>query len=399
MKRSLVSSNSLGTFPSPGVSKGWSSERVPHPTNNSSRRHISAAASTPFCSGRALPSKWEDAERWICSPVSGYTSTATNKSLSNPPQFQRRPKSKSGPIVPPPMGHYSSYSPAMHVLDAASVRNFLVGSPFSTGVLVPDGVSVNYSVGGDGGGGHGYLMQNGIHVRGWSDLASEDSLPSSQDEKLDENTDAENIVSHGVSRRDMATQMSPEDSTHSSPRVRSSLCPSPPSILPVVESQSDHPAKMEVREVQVDKGATIISWSKRHGSRRIKKGVPDFEDFYQSATGTCKSSWDISEAATSISKLQREEAKITAWENLQKAKAEAAIRKLEMKLEKKRAHSMDKILNKLKSAQMKVQEMRSSITTSARQDVKIPKASHKVRFFHKYVQMSSLRGCFTCHAT
>jgi hypothetical protein len=28
--------------------------------------------------------------------------------------------------------------------------------------------------------------------------------------------------------------------------------------------------------------------------------------------------------------LQREEAKITAWENLQKARAEAAIRKLEV---------------------------------------------------------------------
>lgn len=30
-------------------------------------------------------------------------------------------------------------------------------------------------------------------------------------------------------------------------------------------------------------------------------------------------------------RLQREEAKITAWENLQKAKAEAAIRKLEVR--------------------------------------------------------------------
>lgn len=29
-------------------------------------------------------------------------------------------------------------------------------------------------------------------------------------------------------------------------------------------------------------------------------------------------------------RLQREEAKITAWENLQRAKAEAAIRKLEV---------------------------------------------------------------------
>ncbi|KAK2657478.1 hypothetical protein Ddye_010530 [Dipteronia dyeriana] len=381
MKKNLVSSLSLGTFPSPGVSKGWSSERVPHPTNSSSsRRHMNAAATTPFCSGRALPSKWEDAERWICSPVSGYNSSANannynnnNCSSTSNLQFQRRPKSKSGPIVPPPMGHYS---PAK-VLDATSIRNSLVGSPFSTGVLVPDGVSVNYSVGVcGGGGGQGYLMQSGIHhVRGWSDLVSEDSLTSSQEEKLDENTDAENLVSRAVSRRDMATQMSPDDSSH----------PSPPSILLGVE---DHPAKLQVREVQVDKRATIISRSKRHGSRRIKKGVPDFEDFYQNAADTCKSAWDLSEEATSISKLQREEAKITAWENLQKAKAEAAIRKLEMNLEKKRSHSMDKILNKLKSSQMKARKMRSSI--SDRQDGKIPKASRKIRF---------LRGCFTCHAT
>ncbi|KAI4982340.1 hypothetical protein ZWY2020_022832 [Hordeum vulgare] len=47
-------------------------------------------------------------------------------------------------------------------------------------------------------------------------------------------------------------------------------------------------------------------------------------------------SFDEKERERCISKCKREEAKITAWENLQKAKAEAAIRKLEMKLEKKR---------------------------------------------------------------
>ncbi|KAJ1419131.1 Remorin, C-terminal [Sesbania bispinosa] len=62
---------------------------------------------------------------------------------------------------------------------------------------------------------------------------------------------------------------------------------------------------------------------------------------------------------TQTSGLQREEAKIIAWESLQKAKAEAAIRKLEMKLEKKRSSSMDKILNKLRRAQMKAEKMRS----------------------------------------
>ena len=102
-------------------------------------------------------------------------------------------------------------------------------------------------------------------------------------------------------------------------------------------------------------------------------------------------------------RCKREEAKITAWENLQKAKAEAAIRKLEvlfvvhmysfkclnptpwsthfryvsyeinlhiessvfqMKLEKKRSSSMDKILVKLRSAQKKAQDMRSVVSSS-----------------------------------
>lgn len=174
MKKSSVATQSLGNFPSPGAPKGWSSERVAHPTStSSSKRHISAAALTPFYSGRTLPSKWEDAERWICSPVSGYSATKT--SLHS--QFQRRPKSKSGPIVPPGTGQYS---PAMQLLDGAGVKNFMAASPFSTGVLVPNGVCVNYGVE------QGYLVQSESHVArsssvpDWSDLVSENSLPSSQ---------------------------------------------------------------------------------------------------------------------------------------------------------------------------------------------------------------------------
>ncbi|OMP02001.1 hypothetical protein COLO4_11421 [Corchorus olitorius] len=421
-KANSVSLSNLGSFPSPGGSdyrengvvvgqKGWSSERVPHPgnSNGSSRRHISASSLTPFYSGRTLPSKWEDAERWICSPVLGY---GVSKNASY--QFQRRPKSKSGPIVPPGIAFYSTGgSPSMQLLDGGgSVRNLMAGSPFSTGVLMPDGVSVHYGgrrgsdVGGDGD--HSFLLQNDGNVPrsgiipGWSDLVSESSLPSSQDEKLEEIKDAEMIISRVVSRRDMATQMSPEgSSSRSSPRERSSSsCHSPPPTLPLPaeeENNNDHPSGLDIREVQIDKGATTMTnnWSKRHGSRRIKKGtVPDIEDFYQNNTVAPALPLDITEAATSISKLQREEAKINAWENLQRAKAEAAIRKLEMKLEKKRSASMDKILSKLRMAQMKAQEMRNSM--SGKEEEQIPKASNKVTFFH--IRLRSFSSCFTCHA-
>ncbi|KAJ6736614.1 hypothetical protein OIU85_018758 [Salix viminalis] len=386
MKQNLLSSHSLGAFPSPGAAKyqeniGWSSERIPHPSSGSSRRHKSSL--TPFYSGRALPSKWEDAERWICSPVLGYG--VARSSQCHP---LRRAKSKSGPInLPPGIGYYHNCSPSMGVLDGGTGRNCMENSPFSTGVLMPNGVGFHYS-GGGGLGGQGHVERL-ASAFSRSDLASESSSSSSRGEKPEGVDDADNTVDRIVSRRDMATQMSPGGSTHSSGRGRSS---SPPSTDPVLEPQGDHPAQLEIREVQVDKRATVIRWSKSPGSRRIKSRQPDVVEFNPDAADAQSSSWDVSEEVSNFSKLEREEAKITAWESLQKAKADAAIRKLEMKLEKKRSSSMDKIMNKLRMARMKAEEMRSSM--SSRQDQQVSQKSHKI----KLARLTSLGSCFTCHA-
>lgn len=67
-----------------------------------------------------------------------------------------------------------------------------------------------------------------------------------------------------------------------------------------------------------------------------------------------------------------------------------------MKLEKKRASSMDKIMNKLRLAQKKAQEMRSSVSTN--QDHQVARTPHKAILFSRATQMGSLSGCFTCHA-
>ena len=78
----------------------------------------------------------------------------------------------------------------------------------------------------------------------------------------------------------MATQMSPEDSTCSSPRGRSSF---PPSIPPV--EQTDHPAKLKIREVQVGKRAILASSkTTRHGSRICKKGLSGVQDTKKNAS-------------------------------------------------------------------------------------------------------------------
>lgn len=168
-----------GAYTSPGtpdyseeIPKSWSSERVPLPS--SSRRHVSAAALMPFNSGRALPSKWDDAERWITSPISSYG--PVRNSVPHP---QRRAKSKSGPLGPSGLVYLSNYSPNV---EGGRAPNFMTNSPLNTGVLVPDGLSINYdamiasksSLSAEGN------IVRSTSVPGLSDLVSEASMPSSQ---------------------------------------------------------------------------------------------------------------------------------------------------------------------------------------------------------------------------
>lgn len=409
MKKSIAcSSRKSGTFPSPGtpnylnqyhssvgMQKGWSSERVPCP-NNSNRRQVmnaTGAAVLPYNNnGRTLPSKWEDAERWIFSPVSG---DGIVRSSIQP--AQRRPKSKSGPLGPPGVAYHSLYSPGMQVFDGGNAGNFVAGSPFSAGVIAADGLGIRSH------GSHGVsfpmrtepCMARSVSVHGCSEMVTQSSLPS-QDEKLDGVKDAATDISRVVSRRDMATQMSPVGSNHSSPTRKPSFSTSTPSVLPSVELQSVPSSRSETRDVQVDERVTVTRWSKKHRARNHGKSSQVVDDWRKKAADTLSSGWDVSEAGKSISKVKREEAKITAWENLQKAKAEAEIRKLEMKLEKKRSSSMDRIMNKLRSAQKRAQEMRSSVL--ANQAHQVSSNSHKVLSFRRTRQKGSLSGCFTCHA-
>lgn len=141
MIKSSTTARRTGTFPSPGtpnyphtMQKGWSSERVPlH--NNAGRRHVSTAL-LPYTHGRALPSKWEDAERWIFSPVS-----AEGPLRAAHPQPHRRPKSKSGPLGPPGSDYGSLYSPAAHAY-GGNIGQIMENSPFSAGVITADGLTI-----------------------------------------------------------------------------------------------------------------------------------------------------------------------------------------------------------------------------------------------------------------
>ena len=121
------------------------------------------------------------------------------------------------------------------------------------------------------------------------------------DEKLGGSKDAETMVSPVVSRRDIATQMSPDSNTHSSPKDRFSFPPSP--LLPTLEQQT-HSVKSEVRDVQVDKGVTMIRWSKKHGAKTTMRAPPDVEEMDKNAAEAQASSWDIAEPSKNILKYE-----------------------------------------------------------------------------------------------
>ncbi|XP_039052611.1 uncharacterized protein LOC120194358 isoform X2 [Hibiscus syriacus] len=401
VKRTSVVTRKLGAFPSPGtpnyhhyssvgMQKGWSSERVPlH--NNGGRRQGNASGLLAFNNGRTLPSKWEDAERWIFSPVSGEN--GARQSIVAP---QRRPKSKSGPLGPPGIAYYSLYSPALQMFDGGHMGNFMGGSPFCAGVIAADDLTTHSrNHGGEFTARTEPCMARSVSMHGCSEVASPPLL-SSQEKNLDVVKDAATDISRTVSRRDMATQMSPQSSTYSSPKGMPPFSTSSLSVLPITELPNVHSSKSELRDVPVDERVTMTRWSKKHrGARNTSKSSEIVDDWRKKAVDTCTSTWDVTETGQSISQIKREEAKITTWENLQKAKAEAAIRKLEMKLEKKRSSSMDKIMNKLRSAQKRAQEMRSSMLANQAQQAK---TSHMALSFRRTHRMGSLSGCFTCHA-
>lgn len=69
-----------------------------------------------------------------------------------------------------------------------------------------------------------------------------------------------------------------------------------------------------------------------------------------------------------------------------------------MKLEKKRSRTIDKIMTKLRSAENKAHEMRSSIV--AHEESPVSRTSFKAFSipFRRSWQIGSLSACFTCNA-
>lgn len=241
-----------------------------------------------------------------------------------------------------------------------------------------------------------------------------EGLEISEQEKKIENGDEEAIVDGAVSRRDMATQMYTDDheeceSFSSSPCSSVGASTPTPSrtslsdklyLLTNDDDDDDQPSNYnnnnvesleyehyEVRDVQVDKQTSTT----RRSASSEREEIQD-----NSLVSTFMEAAD-----KKFSKLEKEVSRINAWENLQKAKAEAALQKLEMKLEKKRSSAMEKIIEKLRRAEIKAEKMRSSLSTGnndVAQNQAVSRTTSKIPSFCKKIRLtSSTKNCTTCY--
>ncbi|KAG8087421.1 hypothetical protein GUJ93_ZPchr0010g7740 [Zizania palustris] len=368
-----------------GYQKGW-------------KRHQSNTMVLPHNTGRTLPSKWEDAERWISSP------NPSNNALGRTslPQPQRA-NAKSGPLGPhgrigEPYS-FASSSSSSSLLDTGRTGNRMVNPPFLAGVVLPGNLC-------GGSSSHtgrvlsGTSCEDSSNGLGGRSGGANDGNPTCQestractDEQTDITKDSATSRKSAILRKDVATQTSPEQSRSTSPSRRHSFSCSL-SVQQVKELESCF-SKLEIKGVQMDDRVTLTRWSKKHATQGSEKNSTNIIQLKKRSMESKSSAWAVAGTAKCISKIEGEEANITAWENMQKAKAEAAIEKLVMKLERKRLYSLERIFNTLRSSNRKTHVTR---TTTTNLDQHISRTVKRTLHLGKNGQMSSLSGCFSCHA-
>ncbi|KAF0894920.1 hypothetical protein E2562_004920 [Oryza meyeriana var. granulata] len=224
-------------------------------------------------------------------------------------------------------------------------------------------------------------------------------------------------------RRDIGTEMTPLGSSttsrchtpikstsparHNTPASRSGpLVPYNGSGQDISELTDCHFAKLELG-AQFD--AMLINWSsKEEEEEEVSKSLRHFEASVavggdkRGGAGDCR--WEDDDRAKSCIRYQREEAKIQAWINLESAKAEAQSRKLEVKIQKMRSNLEEKLMRRMSTVHRRAEEWRATAQAQHLQQLK--RAAEQVRrakatshHHHHLAGSNASCGCFPCNGS
>ncbi|MQM05117.1 hypothetical protein Taro_037925 [Colocasia esculenta] len=374
---------------------------------SSARQRRLEAPSTPgrpvfsFSNGnlsrKAVPSKWDDAEKWLIG-TSCHGSPAHMMKSCNPPKVSKQNEvfchkgdafAEKLRVAEDKM--HSSLVTSFHGLTSEAISAF---PSLSSEILLKDKFTDNvepifpsfqYSEPAK----EGFLLRNSVRET-MKDATTE-------------------VVAH---HRDVGTEMTPLGSSttsrchtplktasparHNTPADRSGpLMPSDPSI-DISGIKECHFAKLDLGG-QFD--SMVSHWSSREEEEEeISKSLRHFEigAGRKSIVESRASAWEDEEKSKICVRYQREEAKIQAWVNLQSAKAEAESRKLEVKIQKMRSNLEEKLMKKMAVVHRRAEEWRAAAQLQHSQEIsRASEQAHKMKTQQEtYLSGHAACGCF-----
>ncbi|KAL6991559.1 hypothetical protein U1Q18_009671 [Sarracenia purpurea var. burkii] len=354
---------------------------------------------------RQMPSKWNDAEKWIMNRQNGQASCFKKTHLQS--QANNRLSMTNTVRVAPESASYDQKMSVKRV-DFCQPTSQMGLEKFS-------------------------FVPTGIHpIPGQSNGANMviDLCPQSKDLKEVDNGDlactkssTEDITGfpaiRSVSMRDMGTEMTPipsqEPSRTATPEGATTPLRSPTSSVPSTprrgapaptpnrqttddESQntpdnskkelSEQELKLKTRREIVALGVqlgkmNIAAWAskdeKEKNARRaetVDSATHERIEFEKRAAA-----WEEVEKSKHAARYKREEIKIQAWESQQKAKLEAEMRRIEAKVEQMRAQAQAKMVKKIAMARQISEEKRAA--AEARRNRQAEGASTQAEYIRK----------------
>ncbi|KAJ4827609.1 hypothetical protein Tsubulata_026416 [Turnera subulata] len=229
-------------------------------------------------------------------------------------------------------------------------------------------------------------------------------------------------VIHEVKHRDIGTEMTPLGSSttsrchtpfkaasparHNTPANRSGplaleTSSSSNNTIDISQLQECHLAKLHLG-TQYD--SVTSNWSSREEEEEeISKSLRHFETgnaSRKSISDARAAAWEEEEKTKCCLRYQREEAKIQAWVNLENAKAEAQSRKLEVKIQKMRSNLEEKLMKRMAIVHRKAEEWRATARQQHSEQIrKSSQQAQKMINQHNSTQFSGhiSCGCLPCN--
>ncbi|XP_074294784.1 uncharacterized protein LOC141622679 [Silene latifolia] len=366
---------------------------------------------------KSIPSKWDDAEKWLVNGSSCHESPARHSvtnhhSISNHTHNFIFGSNKN--VIKPRLSCDAAI--AEKVSRFIQEKEEVISSSIAfNGLMLPADLPLKDKYTDE--------IEPFTPNFKYSEPTTEAFLFKSHKLQSDQMKDActEMIPYKEVQHRDFGTEMTPLGSSttsrchtpfksnsparHNTPSSRSGLLAltAEPSAIDMAQLQECHFAKLQIGSTPFDSVTT--NWSSREEEEEeISKSLRHFELGRRSVSvsESRASVWEEEEKTKSCLRYRREEAKIQAWINLQTAKAEAQSKKLEVKIQKMRSNLEEKLMKRMAIVERKAEEWREAAQVEHSEQIrKATERAQKLKL-NKHIQNSHLSshivscGCFPC---